>query len=53
MKSQAKKDTQIVCETKKASVMIISHTPVPLYDDHGIRTMIIYDFLLNPDSLEI
>ena len=33
-------------------IVITSHAPAPLYDDHGILTMSIYDFLLNPDSLE-
>lgn len=33
-------------------VVITSHAPVPLYDDHGILTMSIYDFLLNPNSLD-
>ena len=33
-------------------IVITSHAPVPLYDDNGILTMSIYDFLLNPDSLE-
>ena len=33
-------------------IVITSHAPAPLYDDHGILTMSVYDFLLNPDSLE-
>lgn len=33
-------------------IVITSHAPAPLYDDHGILTMSIYDFLLNPDSLD-
>jgi predicted AAA+ superfamily ATPase len=33
-------------------VVITSHAPAPLYDDHGILTMSIYDFLLNPNSLD-
>lgn len=33
-------------------IVITSHAPAPLYDDNGILTMSIYDFLLNPDSLE-
>ena len=33
-------------------IVITSHAPAPLYDEHGILTMSIYDFLLNPDSLE-
>ena len=33
-------------------VIITSHAPAPLYDDHGILTMSIYDFLLNPNSLD-
>ena len=34
-------------------IVITSHAPAPLYDDHGILTMSIYDFLLNPDSLDM
>ena len=34
-------------------IVISSHAPAPLYDEHGILTMSIYDFLLNPDSLEL
>lgn len=34
-------------------IVITSHAPAPLYDEHGILTMSIYDFLLNPDSLEM
>lgn len=34
-------------------IVITSHAPAPLYDEHGILTMSIYDFLLNPDSLEL
>ena len=34
-------------------IVITSHAPAPLYDDHGILTMSIYDFLLNPDSLDL
>lgn len=34
-------------------IVITSHAPAPLYDDHGILTMSIYDFLLNPNSLEL
>ena len=33
-------------------IVITSHAPAPLYDDHGILTMSIYDFLLNPESLD-
>ena len=33
-------------------VVITSHAPAPLYDEHGILTMSIYDFLLNPNSLD-
>ncbi len=33
-------------------IVITSHTPTPWYDNHGILTMNIYDFLLNPNSLE-
>ena len=34
-------------------IVVTSHTPAPLYDNHGILTMSIYDFLLNPDSLDL
>ena len=34
-------------------IVITSHAPAPLYDEHGILTMSVYDFLLNPDSLEL
>ncbi len=34
-------------------IVITSHAPAALYDDHGILTMNIYDFLLNPDSLDL
>ena len=34
-------------------IVITSHAPAPLYDSHGILTMSIYDFLLNPDSLDL
>ena len=34
-------------------IAVILHVPSPLYDNHGIPTMSICDFLLNPDSLEI
>ena len=33
-------------------VVITSHAPAPVYDEHGILTMSIYDFLLNPNSLD-
>ncbi len=33
-------------------IVITSHAPAPLYDNHGILTMSIYDFLLNPDCLD-
>ena len=33
-------------------IIITSHAPAPLYDNHGILTMGILDFLLNPDSLD-
>ena len=33
-------------------IVISSHAPSPWYDDHGILTMNIYDFLLNPNSLD-
>ena len=32
-------------------IVITSHTPAPWYDEHGILTISIYDFLLNPESL--
>lgn len=32
--------------------MITSCGSAPLYDDHGVLTMNIFDFLLNPDSLD-
>ena len=34
-------------------IVITSHAPAPLYDEHGILTMSVYDFLLNPDSLDL
>ena len=34
-------------------IVITSHAPAPLYDEHGILTMNVYDFLLNPDSLDL
>ena len=33
-------------------IVITTHAPAPLYDDQGVLTMNIYDFLLNPDSLD-
>ena len=33
-------------------IIITSNTPKPFYNEDGILTMSIYDFLLNPDSLE-
>ena len=33
-------------------IVITAHAPAPLYDDHGILTMSIYDFLLDPESLD-
>ncbi|MBQ4480252.1 MAG: ATP-binding protein [Victivallales bacterium] len=33
-------------------IIITSHAPAPLYDNHGILTMGILDFLLNPGSLD-
>ncbi|MBR6058304.1 MAG: ATP-binding protein [Victivallales bacterium] len=33
-------------------IVVTLHTPAPLYDNHGILTMSIFDFLLNPDSLD-
>ncbi|MDO4549082.1 MAG: ATP-binding protein, partial [Clostridia bacterium] len=34
-------------------IVITGDTPRPLYNDEGILMMNIYDFLLNPDSLDI
>ena len=34
-------------------IVITSRAPAPLYDEHGILTMSVYDFLLNPDSLDL
>lgn len=33
-------------------IIITSQAPVPLYDTHGILTMSLFDFLLNPQSLD-
>jgi len=33
-------------------IVITSHAPAPLYDNHGVLTMNVFDFLLNRDSLE-
>ncbi len=33
-------------------IIITSHAPAPLYDNHGVITMNIFDFLLNQDSLD-
>ena len=33
-------------------IVISLHAPSPWYDDHGILTMNIYDFLLNPNCLD-
>ena len=33
-------------------IVITSDTPKPLYSDEGILMMNVYDFLLNPDSLD-
>ncbi len=33
-------------------IVITSHAPAPLYDNHGVLTMNIVDFLLNRDSLD-
>ena len=33
-------------------IVITSHFPAPLYDDHGVLTMNVFDFLLDPDSLD-
>jgi len=34
-------------------IVITSNAPAAWYDNHGILTMSIYDFLLNPNSLDI
>lgn len=34
-------------------IVITSDTPTPFYSEEGILVMNVYDFLLNPDSLEI
>ncbi len=34
-------------------IVITSNTPIPFYSDEGILIMNVYDFLLNPDSLEL
>lgn len=34
-------------------IIITSNTPKPFYTDQGILIMNVYDFLLNPDSLEL
>lgn len=34
-------------------IVITSDTPKPFYSDEGILMMNVYDFLLNPDSLEL
>ena len=34
-------------------IIITSHTPKPFYTDEGLLVMNVYDFLLNPDSLEL
>lgn len=33
-------------------IIITSNTPKPFYNEDGILIMSVYDFLLNPDSLE-
>ena len=33
-------------------IVITSNTPKPFYDDNGILMMSVFDFLLNPESLE-
>ena len=33
-------------------IVITTHAPAPLYDDRGILTMNVFDFLLNPASLD-
>ena len=34
-------------------MIITKDAPAPLYDEHGILSMNIYDFLLNKDSLSL
>lgn len=34
-------------------IVITSNTPRPFYTEDGILMMSVYDFLLNPDSLEL
>ncbi|MDD3953000.1 MAG: ATP-binding protein [Lentisphaeria bacterium] len=34
-------------------IIITTHAPAPLYDHHGVLTMSIFDFLLNPESLDL
>lgn len=34
-------------------IIITTHAPAPLYDNHGVLTMSIFDFLLNPESLDL
>lgn len=34
-------------------IVITSNTPTPFYSEEGILLMNVYDFLLNPDSLEL
>ena len=34
-------------------IVITTHAPAPLYDDRGVLTMNVFDFLLNPDSLDL
>ncbi|MBQ6352989.1 MAG: ATP-binding protein, partial [Lentisphaeria bacterium] len=33
-------------------IVVTTHAPAPLYDDHGVLTMNIFDFLLDPGSLD-
>ena len=33
-------------------IVITSNTPKPFYDENGILMMSVFDFLLNPESLE-
>ena len=33
-------------------IVVTTHAPAPLYDDHGVLTMNVFDFLLDPDSLD-
>ncbi|MCD8130627.1 MAG: hypothetical protein LUE16_05025 [Lachnospiraceae bacterium] len=33
-------------------IIITKETPAPYYNDDGVLVMSVYDFLLNPNSLE-